>query len=439
MKSLSLMPPRGWLGQGWWLGLVLGLPFTASSEPLKLDRVIAIVNSEPITASELRQSARIAERQLQQQGVTLPDAAELDRQVLERLILDRAQVQTAREQGLRVDDAQVERSIARIAEENGVSVSAFRDQLEAEGVSFERFRADMRDNILMSRLREREVDSRIAISEAEIEAQVAAARKARPIELKIAQILLGVPENATSEQLESSRLKAEGLAVRARAGGDFAVLAASSSEAAGAAETGGSLGWREAERWPSLFVDAMRGQKAGAIVGPVRSGAGFHVLKLEDLRSAETDRDRPVVQNRASHILIRAAGSATEEIQTQRLLKDLRDRAVARTDDFADLARQHSIDGSAPRGGDLGWLDPGDTVPEFDQAMQALTVGEISQPVRSQFGWHLILLNERRTGSAETRERLIARNALREKKAREQVQEWLQRLRDRAFVELRLD
>lgn len=409
------------------------------AQPLPVDRIVAIVNSEPITAGELGLRARLAERQLQQQAVSLPEAAELERQVLERLILDRAQVQSARELGLRVDDAQLDRAVARMAEENGLTVSAFRDRLESDGMTFDRFRNDMRDSILMTRLREREVDARIEIAETEIDAQVRASRKARVPELKIAQILIGVSENIGSEQIERLRLRAEDIARQARSGGDFARLAATFSDASGALETGGSLGWRTADRWPSLFTDALLGKPAGSVAGPLRSGAGFHVIRLEEERSAATEAARAVVQTRARHILVRPGTTPAGDIEAQRLLNDLRERVVARRSEFADLARQYSADGSAARGGDLGWLDPGDTVPEFDQVMQALPLNEISQPVRSPFGWHLIVVNERRNGSVADRERIAARNVIRERKIEEQAQEWLRRLRDKTFVELRLD
>ena len=419
--------------------LAVAMSCGVCAQPLPVDRIVAIVNSEPITAGELSLRARLAERQLQQQAVSLPEAAELERQVLERLILDRAQVQSARELGLRVEDAQLDRAVARMAEENGLTVSAFRDRLESDGMTFDRFRSDMRDSILMTRLREREVDARIEIAETEIDAQVRASRNARVPELKIAQILIGVSENIGSEQIERLRLRAEDIARQARAGGDFSRLAATFSDASGALETGGSLGWRTADRWPSLFTDALLGKPAGSVAGPLRSGAGFHVIRLEEERSAATEAARAVVQTRARHILVRPGTTPAGDLEAQRLLNDLRERVVARRSEFGDLARQYSADGSSARGGDLGWLDPGDTVPEFDQVMQALPLNEISQPVRSPFGWHLIVVNERRNGSVADRERIAARNVIRERKIEQQAQEWLRRLRDKTFVELRLD
>jgi len=431
MKSLFLFAGSGLLAIVFHAGV--------SAEPQPVDRIVAIVNSEPITAGELNLRSRMAERQLRQQAVTLPDNAELQRQVLERLILDRAQVQSARELGLRVEDVQIERAVARMAEENGLTVSAFRDRLESDGMTFERFRSDMRDGILMTRLREREVDARIEIAESEIDLQVSASRQARVPELKIAQILVGVSENIGPQQIERLRLRAEDIARQARAGADFARLAATFSDASGALESGGSLGWRTADRWPSLFTDALQGKPAGTVAGPLRSGAGFHVVRLEEERSAASESAKPVVQTRARHILVRPGGGPSGDVEAQRLLNELRERVLARRSEFADLARQYSADGSAARGGDLGWLDPGDTVPEFDQVMQALPLNELSQPVRSPFGWHLIVVNERRNGSAADRERIAARNVIRERKIEEQAQEWLRRLRDKTFVELRLD
>lgn len=431
MKSIILLATLGLFG-------LVNLRLSVAG-PQPVDRIVAVVNSEPITRGELESRVQLAARQLQQRTSELPQRSELERQVLERLILDRAQLQSARELGLSVDDAQLERAVARLAEENGLTVSAFRDRLEAEGMGFEQFRRDLRETILMSRLREREVDGRIKISEAEVDAQVQAALDAEVPELKLSQILIGIAENTSPAQIERLRLRAEDLARQLRQGADFSRLAASFSEAPGALESGGSLGWRAADRWPALFSDALRGQPVGAVVGPLRSGAGFHLIKLEEKRSSESESQGPVVQTRASHILLRAGNSAAIETETQRLLKDLRDRVTARQADFADLARQHSIDGSAPRGGDLGWLDPGDTVPEFDQVMQALPLNQVSEPVRSPFGWHLILVAERRNTSSADRQRILARNAVRARKAEAQAQEWLRSLRDKTFVELRLD
>jgi peptidyl-prolyl cis-trans isomerase SurA len=410
--------------------------------PKTLDRIVAVVNDEVVTASELDMRLRVAEQQLQRQKIALPPRDVLRRQVLERIIIDRAQVQTARESGVRVDDATVNAAIARIAEQNRMDLPTFRARLEADGVSFARFREDVREDIVMNRLRDREVDARIQITEAEVENFLAeqAGVAAGSVEYNIAQILLRVPDNAGTERIELVRKQADDLVAQLKGGADFARLAASYS-AAPEALKGGELGWRSVERLPTLFVDAVKGLKQGDIAPVVRSPGGFHVLKLVGSRNAVESRLTvgPLQQTRVRHILLRVS-DLTPEPEIRRRLLELRGRAVTGGQDFGSLARLHSVDPSATRGGELGWLYPGDTVPEFERAMNALKPGEISEPVQSPFGWHLIQVLERRIDESPVeRNRLAARQALRERKSDEAFQEWLRQLRDRTYVELRLE
>jgi peptidyl-prolyl cis-trans isomerase SurA len=410
--------------------------------PKTLDRIVAVVNDEVVTASELDLRLRVAEQQLQRQKIALPPREVLRRQVLERIIIDRAQVQTARETGVRVDDATVNAAIARIAEQNRMDLPTFRARLEADGVSFVRFREDVRDDIVMNRLRDREVDARIQITEAEVENFLAeqAGVAAGSVEYNIAQILLRVPDNASTERIEQVRKQADDLVAQLKGGADFARLAASFS-ASPEALKGGELGWRSVERLPTLFVDAVKGLKQGDIAPVVRSPGGFHVLKLVGSRNAVESRLTvgPLQQTRVRHILLRVS-DLTPEPEIRRRLLELRGRAVTGGQDFGSLARLHSLDPSATRGGELGWLYPGDTVPEFERAMDALKPGEISEPVQSPFGWHLIQVLERRIDESPIeRNRLAARQALRERKSDEAFQEWLRQLRDRTYVELRLE
>jgi peptidyl-prolyl cis-trans isomerase SurA len=407
-----------------------------------LDAIVAVVNEEAITQSELDTRTRIAAAQLRRQKIQLPPEAVLRRQVLERMIIDRAQLQLARETGVRVDDATVNAAIGRIAEQNGVSVQQFRDRLEQQGISFSRFRAEIRDDIVMSRLRDREVDSRIQVSEGEIENFLAAQAgvAAGSVEYNIAQILLRVPDNASTERIEATRRQAEAIVMQLRGGADFARLAAASSNSPEAL-SGGTLGWRTAERLPTLFLDAVKDLKPGELAPLVRSPGGYHILKLEGRRDAGQRRlaTGPVEQTRARHILLRVS-DLTPEVEVRRRLLDLRERVVTGGQDFGQLARLHSVDSTATRGGDLGWLYPGDTVPEFERAMALLKPGEVSQPVGSPFGWHLIQVLERRTEeSPAERNRMAARMALRERKADEAYTEWLRQLRDRTYVEYRID
>lgn len=410
--------------------------------PRLLDRVVAVVNDEVITLNELRARLAVAEQQLQRQNIALPPRAVLARQVLERMIVDRAQLQLARETGVRVDDATVNAAIARIAEQNGMTLAQFRERLQREGVTFARFREDVREDIIMSRLRDREVDSRIQISEGEIDNFLAeqAGVAAGSVEYNVAHILLRVPENASADAIEAVRKRAEDLLAQAKGGADFAQLAASFSSAPEAL-AGGELGWRTAERLPTIFFDAVKDLKAGELGPIVRSGGGFHVLKLVGKRSAIEGKlaTAPVQQTRVRHILLRVSEN-TPEADVLRRLTDLRERVVKGGQDFGQLARLHSVDPSATRGGDLGWIYPGDTVPEFERAMNELAVGAVSEPVRTPFGWHLIQVLERRTEESPLeRNRVAARQALRDRKADEAYLDWLQQLRDRTYVELKLE
>jgi peptidyl-prolyl cis-trans isomerase SurA len=427
------------------LALLTAMPVAAlaQSAPLRLiDRVVAVVNSEAITAGELALRTEVARRQLREQNIELPPSDVLEKQVLERLIIDRAQLQAAREQGIRVDEAQVDRGVATIAQENGFTVAQLRERITRDGTSFARFREDVREEIVRGRLREREIDSRVQVSDADIDAFLAAQPQGAQAasELHVAQILLAVPEGATAEQIERQRQRAEEVLRQLERGEDFARLAAQSSDAPDAM-SGGTLGWRLPERLPQLFVDAVSGLSPGQVAPLQRSPAGFHVLKLIDRRTATGPRigGAPVTQTHARHILIRPSEIVSED-EALRRLREIRLRVEGGSGDFAELARQYSVDGSAGRGGDLGWIYPGDTVPEFERAMNALAPGQISEPVRTPFGVHLIQVIERRTDEASPdRVRQMARQALRARRIDEAQQDWLRQLRDRTYVEYKLE
>lgn len=410
--------------------------------PQPVDRIVAVVNSEAITASELALRMKVAERQLRAQNIEAPPTDVLEKQVLERMIVDRAQLQAARDAGIRVDNAQVDQALGSIAQENRLTVAQLRERVERDGTSFERFREDVREEIIRRRLREREIDSRVQVSDADVDAFLASQPKgAKPAaELQVAQILLAVPEGATAEQIERQRLRGEELIRQIQRGNDFGRLAAAFSDAP-EAMSGGSLGWRPPDRLPQLFVDAVAKLNPGQVAPLLRSPAGFHVVKLVDRRSAGTSAisTAPVTQTHARHILIRPNEIVTED-EAMRRLRDIKRRVETGTGDFAELARQYSVDGSAGRGGDLGWIYPGDTVPEFERAMNALAPGQVSEPVRTPFGIHLIQVLERRTDAASPdRVRQVARQALRERRIEENYQDWLRQLRDRTYVEYKLE
>jgi peptidyl-prolyl cis-trans isomerase SurA len=403
------------------------------------DRIVAVVNNEVITMRELGERVRLARNQLRNQRVAPPADDVFERQVLERLIVDRAQLQFARENAIRVDDVQLDRAVGRIAEENRMSMSQFRDVLEKDGIPLAKFREDVRNDIILSRLREREVEGRVTISEGEVDnfmAQSESARNDSSMEINLAQILIRVPENATPEQLAERRKRADAARAQLRAGGDFGQVSAAVSDAPEAL-AGGVLGFRPQDRLPELFLDAIAGLKEGDVSEVVKSANGFHILRVVGRRGGEVRA--PVTQTHVRHILIRTNELVSQD-QARRRLTDLRERLENKAADFGDLARLHSNDGSASKGGDLGWVYPGDTVPEFEKTMNELKPGGLSAPIQTQFGWHLIQVLERRNEDvSKERQRQAARQALRERKADEAYQEWLRQLRDRAFVEIRLD
>jgi len=420
--------------------LVLFLPLPAAAQSaLPVDRIVAIVNKEVITATELGEAVAAAQRQLRRQKTPLPERGLLERQMLERLILDKAQLQLARDKGIRIDELQLDRAVQRVVQNNNMSLADFRGALERDGVSFPAWREDLREQMLLSRVREREVDDRIQVSDTEIDLFLVEmqAKPSLRVEYELSHILVRVPEQASPERVEAARARAEKALAEARAGGDFATLAASYSDAPDALQ-GGAIGWRSHDRLPELFSSALARLQPGAVSEVLRSPAGFHVLKLNDRRGTALE-NAPVAQTRLRHILIRASESMSEG-EALRRLNDLRARIVSGAADFAEMARVHSADATAARGGELDWVYPGDTVPDFERAYQELKVGEISQPVRTPFGYHLIQVLERRSADVSPeRRRLQARQALRERKADEAYQEWLRQLRDQIYVELRLE
>jgi peptidyl-prolyl cis-trans isomerase SurA len=423
------------------LAVFVLLPLAAHSQGIALvDRIVAVVNKEVITMSELGEAIGAAERQLRRQGTEAPEREVLERQLLERLILDKAQLQLARDTGIRIDEVQLDRALQRIAEANKMTLAEFRSTLERDGVAFTQFRDDLRDQITLSRLREREVDDKIQVSETEIDLFLEEMAKTQPEareEFNIAHILVRVPDQATPERIESARARAAKARADAAAGGDFARLAATFSDAPDALQ-GGAIGWRGADRLPELFASALARMKAGEVSEVLKSSAGFHVVKLIERRGAGAP-SAPVTQTRMRHILIRTS-EAVSEADARRRLLGLRERLVSGAADFGELARSNSDDGTAARGGELDWVYPGDTVPEFERAYQDLKPGEISQPVRTTFGYHLIQVLERRSADlSPERKRLEARKVLRERKSDEAFQQWMRQLRDQTYVDLRLE
>lgn len=401
-----------------------------------IDNILVVVNEDVITRHELDTRLAVVVRQLKKQGTLLPEPAVLERQILERMIGDMLQMQFAKETGLRIDDAQLDKALTRIAQQNKLaSLAAFRNKLEQDGIDFNKFREEIRTEILTTRLREREVDSKLVISENEIENYLKNQSKqaGKGEELQLAHIMVVVPEQASAEKIQTYRLKAEQALAKLRAGAPFAQVAAGYSDA-GDALQGGNLGWRSADRIPGMFVEAIQKVKPGEVSEILRSPNGFHILKLVDRRS----KDAPLVitQTHARHILIKTSELVPEN-EAKNRLSEIKQR-IDNGADFAAQAKLYSEDGSAAQGGDLGWLSPGETVSEFEGPMDALKVKQISGLVQSGFGWHLIQVLERRdTDVSAEQKKLQARNAIRTFRSDEAFQDWLRQLRDRAFIEYR--
>jgi peptidyl-prolyl cis-trans isomerase SurA len=412
----------------------------ANSRQLSADYIVAVVNSEPITNNQVRARMLRFEQQLSQRGGALPPREELARQMMEQLISERAQIQYARETGVRVDESQLDNALLSIARQNQLaSVNDLRRRMQADGLDYNQVRSDIRDELVLQRLREREVQSRVNITESELSDFMRELRGTADIStlaINLAQILVIVPENPTPQQVADAQAKAQRAAQRAKAGEDFATLVRELSDASAAdKQLGGVFGLRPANRYPDLFVDATQTLKAGDVSQPVRSPAGFHVLKVIEREQSSLLPDA-VTQTRARHILLRA--TTGNESQSVQRLRELRQRIGSRQISFEAAAREVSQDGSAREGGDLGWANPGQFVPEFEEAMNNLDIGQVSEPVVSRYGVHLIQVVERRQRKLSEREqRDAAREQLRERKLDEAYASWTQEIRGRAYVEMR--
>ncbi len=442
LVSATLLCTTAVLAQGLRASPSLANPRTDSSVQRSADYIVAVVNSEPITNHEVLSRVLRFEQQQSQRGGTMPPRKELMGQMLERLIAERSQVQLARETGVKVDDVALNVSVQNVARQNQMTVDEMRTRLEADGISYKQFREGLRDEMILARVREREVEARVKISESELDQFIREQQEGSDtgadtaaFELNIAQILIAVPETSSAAELQALQERANSAAQRARAGEDFAALARTLSQSPERAN-GGVMGLRSAQRYPTLFVDAVQSVKVGSIVGPLRSGAGFHILKLLDKKQS-SGRSMSLVQSRVRHILLRLGPQMTESTARARLTA-LRSRIAGGQIDFATAARENSQDGSAKDGGDLGWANPGQFVPEFEEVMNQLAPGQVSQPIVSRFGVHLLQLQERRENTLSARDqRELARNTLREKKSEEAFNTWAQEVRARAYVELR--
>lgn len=420
------------------LGLGGAAPLAVASEPTRArDFIVMLVNGEPVTNHEVRQRLLRIEQQITRQGGVLPGREALLPQVLDLLIAERAELQEARRSGLRIEEDAVTQAETSVAAQNGMGLEAFRERLKAEGLDAARLRQDLRDQLLVQRYRERELASRLSVTEDDIDRfmERQRAEAARPAELNLGHVLIGVPENADAATVAERQRLADEVARKARRGEDFATLVRAHSDASDRAQ-GGVMGLRSPDRLPDLFVEAVRRLAEGQVADPVRSPAGFHVLKLLQRRDAPVPAVS-VAQTRARHILLRTGPQLREADALARLSALRREIEAGRTS-FEAAAQANSQDGSAREGGDLGWASPGQFVPEFEDVMNGLAPGQVSAPFVSRFGAHLLRVDERRTATLnERQQRELARDMVRERKSGEALERLLRELSESAFVERR--
>jgi len=401
----------------------------------KLDRIIAVVDQDVITEKELQEKINSVISNLKNQKIEIPSESVLRKQVMERLIANSIQIQLALQTGLKINDAQVDKTIERIAEKNKLNVVDFKKTLEKDGTNFYKFREEIRNEIIIAQLKEREVDSKIVITDGEIDNFLNAQSKEIQDEYEAAHILIRVPEDVSPEKLEKLKNKAEEASKQIQSGKNFTQVSAAFSETPNALE-GGNLGWKKASDLPTLFVDALKKIEVGSLTPILRSPNGFHILKLINKKGSSA----PLVveQTHVRHILIKLSEITSENEGRQKLMgiKERLENGIK----FEDMAKQYSEDPSATNGGDLGWINPGDTVPEFEKTMKQLNINQISDPIKTPFGWHLIQVLEKRSQDmSKESARIQARQQIKMRKSEEAYQDWLQELRDRSFVELRLE
>ena len=401
----------------------------------KLDRIIAVVDQDVITEKELQEKINSVISNLKNQKIEIPSESVLRKQVMERLIANSIQIQLALQTGLKINDAQVDKTIERIAEKNKLNVVDFKKTLEKDGTNFYKFREEIRNEITIAQLKEREVDSKIVITDGEIDNFLNAQSKEIQDEYEVAHILIRVPEDVSPEKLEKLKNKTEEASKQIQSGKNFTQVSAAFSETPNALE-GGNLGWKKASDLPTLFVDALKKIEVGSLTPILRSPNGFHILKLINKKGSSA----PLVveQTHVRHILIKLSEITSENEGRQKLMgiKERLENGIK----FEDMAKQYSEDPSATNGGDLGWINPGDTVPEFEKTMKQLNINQISDPIKTPFGWHLIQVLEKRSQDmSKESARIQARQQIKMRKSEEAYQDWLQELRDRSFVELRLE
>lgn len=409
---------------------------TNPAVPVKaLDHIVAVVNNDVILKSELDARVNLIHQRLFENETALPPRHLLEDQVLERLILERLQLQLARAQGLQVNDETLNENLRRLAQRNNMTLSQFREVLEKDGFDYEQFREDVRNEIILSQLRRQMVENRVEVSELEVGHELQNSSYTRDLkEYHLEHILIALPEAASAEEIRQKQQQAQSLLERLRNGTDFRKTAVAESDGRDALE-GGDLGWRKGAELPTLFADEIKKMQPGGITGPIRSPSGFHIIKLLEVRGED---DRHVInQVKVRHILLQPDElTPAEEV---RLRLDQLQQRIEAGEDFAVLARSHSQDSvSAANGGELGWVSPGDMAPQFEEVVFELPIGTVSKPFETRFGWHIVqVLDKREYDSTDAFKRSQAREFIRKRKVEEEMQRWLTRLRDEAYVEYR--
>ncbi|MGV3582311.1 MAG: peptidylprolyl isomerase [Methylophilus sp.] len=418
------------------LGLLVNSINAMSAQIEKIDRIVAVVDQSVITEQELLDKTKSVVAQIEKKGGELPSEKVLQKQILERLIVDSLQLQLAAQTGIKVDDGQLDKTIERIAEQNKLTVNEFKSAIEKDGISFYKFREDIRNEITISRLREREVDSKVTVSEGEVDNYLTQSNRAGDQDdYEISAILIRTPQDLTPEDIEKARSRTEQVMKSLDSGMSFNEASATYSDAPNALE-GGSMGWRNASQIPPAFLELLKTMKSGETSKPFRTPNGIYILKLNDRRTGTANL--MVDQTHVRHILIKLS-EVVSESEAKHKIDVIRERIVNGTA-FEEMARQYSEDGSASNGGDLGWVNPGDTVPAFEREMSTLEPNQVSQPVKTPFGWHIIqVLERRKEDMTQQATRLKARQEIRARKAEEAYNDWIREMRDRAYVDLRLE
>lgn len=417
--------------------LVLGLwaSLVAHAEVKTLDKVVAIVDDDIIMDSELQRRLALVKGQTSKARVTLPDPAQLRAQVLERLIVESIQLQIAERAGMRLSDQELTQTIEKIAQQNKMNMAQFKKALEADGVDYNEAREQIRREKITAEVQRYRVGSQIQISEQDIDnfLRSTQGQSATAEEYHLSHIMVQVPSQPSRDDLKKAEARASDMVKQLKNGADFKQMAIALSEGRNALN-GGDLGWRKAAELPSIFADVVPGMQNGAIVGPIKSSSGFHIIKLEDKRGGTQVL---VDQTAVRHILIKP-NELRDDKASAALCKEIYDR-IKTGEDFATLAKQYSDDpGSALAGGDLGWVNPGDMVPEFDRTMANTPQGQLSKPFATQFGWHILqVTDQRKQDMGQQIQKNQARQFLYSRRFEEELPIWLRQIRSEAYVEIK--